>query len=126
MLLATRRTATAGALVMVAVMSNVVMLNFCFDVPVKLASTHLLVFALVIAAPDARRLWSVFCPRASTGPRDFTPRYARGWGRFVFRSSSSPRLRRSSYSRPPARRGSLPSACPSSVATRSSARVVTT
>jgi hypothetical protein len=90
MLLATRRTAKAGALVMVAVMSNVVMLNFCFDVPVKLASTHLLVFALVIAAPDARRLWSVFCPRASTGPRDFTPRYARGWGRFVFRSSSSP------------------------------------
>jgi len=83
-LLATRRTATAGALVMVAVMANVVMLNFCFDVPVKLASTHLLVFALVIAAPDARRLWSVFFTRASTAPRDFTPRYARGWGRFVF------------------------------------------
>jgi uncharacterized membrane protein YphA (DoxX/SURF4 family) len=50
-LLATRRTATPGALVMVAVMANVVMLNFCFDVPVKLASTHLLVFALVSARP---------------------------------------------------------------------------
>lgn len=83
-LLMTRRTATLGALVMSAVMTNVVMLNFCFDVPVKLGSTHLLVFALVLAAPDVPRLWAVFISRRSVAPRDLTPRYARGWGRFVF------------------------------------------
>ncbi|MFT3710843.1 MAG: hypothetical protein QM817_24730 [Archangium sp.] len=83
-LLATRRTSTLGALLMSAVMTNVVFLNFCFDVPVKLGSSHLLLFALVVAAPDVRRLWTVFFTRSSVPPRDLTPLYARGWGRFVF------------------------------------------
>ncbi|MBL8914480.1 MAG: hypothetical protein JNM17_27495 [Archangium sp.] len=83
-LLMTRRTATIGALVMSAVMTNVVMLNFCFDVPVKLGSSHLLLFALVLALPDLPRLFAVFFTRRSVGPRDLTPRYAPGWGRFVF------------------------------------------
>ena len=51
-----RRTTLLGALVTAATMTNVVMLNFCYDVPVKLYSTHLLLTALVIAAPDLRRL----------------------------------------------------------------------
>jgi hypothetical protein len=37
-----RRTATLGALVTCAVMGNVVALNFCYDVPVKLYSSNLL------------------------------------------------------------------------------------
>ncbi len=55
-LLLWRRTATLGALVVAAVMTNVVMLNFTYDVPVKLYATQLLVCALVIAAPQLRRL----------------------------------------------------------------------
>jgi hypothetical protein len=51
-----RRTTIAGALLLVVVMGNVVLLNFCYDVPVKLYSTHLLVMALVLLAPDAPRL----------------------------------------------------------------------
>jgi hypothetical protein len=51
-----RRTTTLGALVVSAVMTNVVLLNFCYDVPVKLFSLHLLVIALVLAAPDLPRL----------------------------------------------------------------------
>jgi uncharacterized membrane protein YphA (DoxX/SURF4 family) len=55
-LLLWRRTATLGALVVIAVMTNVVMLNFCYDVPLKLYSTRFVVMAAVIALPGAHRL----------------------------------------------------------------------
>ena len=42
-----------GALIAAVVMSQIVMLNFSYDVPVKLFSMHLLLQALVLAAPDA-------------------------------------------------------------------------
>ena len=51
-----RRTTLLGALVSMAVMTNVVMLNYCYDVPVKLLSSHLLVLAVFLAAHDLRRL----------------------------------------------------------------------
>ena len=51
-----RRTTMLGSLMAIAVMSNVVMINFAYDVPVKLYSTHLLLMAVFLAAPDARRL----------------------------------------------------------------------
>src|SRR5262249_16489190 len=47
-LLLWRRTATLGALVVIAVMTNVVMMNFSYDVPLKLYSTRLLVMAALI------------------------------------------------------------------------------
>jgi hypothetical protein len=56
LLLTTRRTALLGALVSAAVLSNIVMLNFTYDVPVKIFSSILLLAALFIAAPDAHRL----------------------------------------------------------------------
>ena len=46
-----RRTTTIGALLLLAVMGNVVLLNFCYDVPVKLYSTHLWLMCLLLAAP---------------------------------------------------------------------------
>ena len=82
-LLLWRRTTTAGALVCAIVMTNVVLLNFCFDVPVKLLSTHLLVFALVLLVPDVRRLLAVLFTNQQTLPRDFSSRYAAGHGRLV-------------------------------------------
>lgn len=54
-LLLWRRTATLGALVAIAVMTNVVMLNLCYDVPVKLYSMQLLVIATLIAMPQLHR-----------------------------------------------------------------------
>ena len=51
-----RRTVMLGGLLAIAVMSNVVMINFAFDVPVKLYSSHLLLMAVFLVAPDARRL----------------------------------------------------------------------
>ena len=56
LLLTMRRTALLGALVTAAVMLNVAMLNFSYDVPVKIFSSLLLLAALFIAAPDAKRL----------------------------------------------------------------------
>lgn len=56
-LLLSRRTTTVGALITIAVMSNVVMLNACYDVPVKLLSSQLLLGACWLAAYDARRVF---------------------------------------------------------------------
>ncbi len=55
-LLVWRRTATLGALVAVVAMTQVVILNSCYDVPVKLYSLELLAAAFAIAAPELRRL----------------------------------------------------------------------
>lgn len=55
-LLLWRRTATLGAIIAIGVMTNVVMLNFCYDVPVKLYSSQLLIIAVVIAMPQLKRL----------------------------------------------------------------------
>ncbi|UQA62093.1 hypothetical protein [Polyangium aurulentum] len=72
LLLFFRRTTTLGALVVVGVMSNVVMLNFCYDVPVKLFSSHLLLMALFLALPDGKRLADFFILNRPTQPT--TPR----------------------------------------------------
>jgi hypothetical protein len=67
-LLLWRRTTTLGALVTAAVMTNVFVLNLCYDVPVKLFSFHLLVIAAVLALPDVRRLADVFVFHRPTAP----------------------------------------------------------
>ena len=58
-LLLWRRTALAGGLVAAGVLANVVALNFCFDVPVKIFSSHLLVMAIFLCLPHAARLLAV-------------------------------------------------------------------
>lgn len=64
-LLLWRRTAVIGALVVAAAMVNIVALNFTYDVPVKLFSMQLLVFALAIAGPHLRRLVGAAMGRAT-------------------------------------------------------------
>ncbi len=49
-----------GALVSVAAMSNVFVLNMCYDVPVKQFSFHLLLMGVFLLAPDMRRLADLF------------------------------------------------------------------
>ncbi|MBL9076633.1 MAG: hypothetical protein JNL08_03965 [Planctomycetes bacterium] len=60
LLLLWRRTATLGALVSAGAMTNVVLINFCYDVPVKLYSSHLLLMAVAIAWRDLPRLAALF------------------------------------------------------------------
>lgn len=59
-LLLFHNTKTLGALLSVAVMSNVVLMNFCFDVPVKLFSSHLLIISIIILLPNLRKLYNFF------------------------------------------------------------------
>ena len=54
-----RRTTFLGALVVAGVMTNVAAMNLFYDVPVKLFSTHLILMALFLAAPDLPRLFGL-------------------------------------------------------------------
>jgi hypothetical protein len=44
-------------------MSNVVAMNFCYDVPVKVYSVNLLVMALYLLLPDVQPMWRFFLSR---------------------------------------------------------------
>ena len=57
LLLLFRRTRLVGALIAVAAMIHVVILNFGFDISVKIFSCFLLLLALIIASPHARSLY---------------------------------------------------------------------
>jgi uncharacterized membrane protein YphA (DoxX/SURF4 family) len=69
LLLLFRRTATLGALLSAAILLNIVLLNFCYDVPVKLYSTHLELVSLFLLLPDAPALWQFFVLRRPAIPR---------------------------------------------------------
>jgi len=73
LLLCFRRTALAGALVSAGVMSQVVILNFSYDVPVKLYSSHLLAMAVFLVVPDARRLLNLLVLNRPVEPAAAAP-----------------------------------------------------
>ena len=79
LLLVWRRTTILGAAVSFGVMLNVVMINFCYDVPVKQYSFHLLVMALYLLLPDLHRLanlllWNQPVDKANLLPPYTSPR----------------------------------------------------
>ncbi len=74
-----RRTATFGALLSAAVLANIVALNFFFDVPVKLYSSHLLAMALFVAAPDLKRLVSFFFLNKSVPATTLPAAFKKPW-----------------------------------------------
>ncbi|WP_047419851.1 hypothetical protein [Cellulophaga sp. Hel_I_12] len=55
-LLIPRRTQTLGSLIVIGVMTQVAVMNFCYDIPVKLFSVHLVLMASVIFITDNRFL----------------------------------------------------------------------
>ena len=78
-LLLFRPTTTLGSLVGIAAMTNVAMLDFCYDVGVKLFSCHLLVFLVILAWPDRRRLADFFIRNQATEPVSLTPPRSARW-----------------------------------------------
>ncbi|WP_313806607.1 hypothetical protein [Flavobacterium sp.] len=60
LLLLSRRTMTLGALVLTGVLTNIVMMNFCYDIPVKLSSSHMLLAALILLLSDYKRFINFF------------------------------------------------------------------
>jgi hypothetical protein len=65
LLLAIPPTRVLGALLCTAVAGQIVMLNMCYDVPVKILSGHLLLLSLFLLLPDAKNLFGLFCLQKS-------------------------------------------------------------
>jgi hypothetical protein len=70
LLLLFRRTQLLGALWVAGVMTNVFVLNMCYDIPVKIYSFLLLLTAGALAAPDLARLARVFVLNRTAEPAD--------------------------------------------------------
>jgi len=73
------QTTMLGALVCLADATEVFTLNMTYDVPVKLLSLHMILLALFLLAPDARRLLNMFfldraVPRSAELPLFRSPR----------------------------------------------------
>ncbi|MBN8822891.1 MULTISPECIES: hypothetical protein [unclassified Spirosoma] len=68
LLLLFRRTSTLGAFVAASVFLNVMMMNLCYDIPVKLFSIHLFLFSNFLLLGDANRLLNFFVFNRPTQP----------------------------------------------------------
>lgn len=60
LLMFNRKTITLGLFMALTVFINVMVLNLCYDIPVKLFSIHLVVFCLYLLLHDAKRLMGFF------------------------------------------------------------------
>ncbi len=60
LLLLNRRTITLGLITGAAVFINVMVLNLCYDIPVKLYSIHLVIYCLYLLINDCKRLFDFF------------------------------------------------------------------
>ncbi|MEC3954337.1 DoxX family protein [Nocardia sp. CDC153] len=86
LLLLLPRTQLAGILLSLVGMAQVWVLNMTFDVPVKLLSFHMMLFCLVLLAPELPRLTAVLTGRAAgraATPQPFRTRRAVRWAASV-------------------------------------------
>lgn len=60
LLLFNRKTATLGAMVALAVFTNVMAMNYSYDIPVKLFSTELVVMSFFLVAQEYKRILAFF------------------------------------------------------------------
>jgi hypothetical protein len=79
LLLLVPRTTLLGALLCAANTLTVFMLNMCYDVVVKIYSLHLLIMALILLAPDLRRLAGVFFLDRRVEPARAAPIFTNRW-----------------------------------------------
>ncbi len=68
LLLFNRKTATAGALVGLAVFTNVMAMNLSYDIPVKLFSTHLVIMSLFLVMQEYKRIGAFFVLNQQAAP----------------------------------------------------------
>jgi hypothetical protein len=81
-----RRTALLGALVSAFVVTNVLLFNLFFDVPVKLFAANLLLACLFLAVPDLRSLFDFFwLHKPATAHATWVPALSRRWARITLR-----------------------------------------
>ncbi len=63
-----RRTSLLGALLTAFLTTNIVLYNFCFDVPVKIYAAHLLFLSIAFLAPDMQGLIDFFFLHKPSAP----------------------------------------------------------
>ncbi|HEX4007448.1 MAG TPA: hypothetical protein VHX60_14830 [Acidobacteriaceae bacterium] len=85
-LLLFRRTALLGALISAFVITNVLLYNLFFDVPVKLFAANLLLGCLFLAVPDLRALFDFFwLHKPTVAQAVWMPAASRSWARITLR-----------------------------------------
>lgn len=83
LLLLWRRTTLLGGLILIAVFVNVVMLNFSYDVPVKLFSSQILLLTIYLVWRDLPRLLAFLLRHQAVAPVSDAPFSSRRWVRAV-------------------------------------------
>jgi hypothetical protein len=76
-LLLFKKTATFGLLICITVLANVVVINFCFDVPVKLFAVNLLLMAIFLLAPDIKRVTDFFFRNKAVPAVNYQPIFSK-------------------------------------------------
>lgn len=76
-LLLWRRTSLLGGMICFAVMFNVMLMNFCYDIPVKIFSMHLVFWSLVLIFSQGKRLLNLFVFNKPAEPADLAPYFNR-------------------------------------------------
>lgn len=71
-----RKTMILGGLILISVLANIVLLNFCYDVPVKLYSSELFLMVLLIMVPHLKRLFNVILFNKPTIPIEYKEPFA--------------------------------------------------
>src|SRR4030095_11608957 len=80
LLLFFRKTTLVGALFSLIVMGNIVAVNFCYDVPVKLFSSVLEIMALYLAAPYLKKMYQAFIQHKPTHINNYyQPVFTKKW-----------------------------------------------
>lgn len=74
-----RKTRVVGALLLIGVMMNIVVLNFSYDVPVKLFSIHLLIATFIILSPDLKNLYNFFIRHKESSLSDSEYEFSSKW-----------------------------------------------
>ena len=74
-----RRTANAGAMLLMVVMGNVFLRNMCFDIPVKMFSFQLFLLAFFILLPDLKGILQTILRLKTVAAKPFEPYFQKKW-----------------------------------------------
>ncbi len=72
LLLLNRKTVTLGTVILTGVLSNILMMNLCYDIPVKLSSMHMLLAALILLYYERVRLIRFFILNKAVTQKEHT------------------------------------------------------
>lgn len=84
LLIMVRKTQVLGALICIAVTTNIFLVNLAFDVPVKLFSGHLLFFSMLVLFPYLKALTGLFLLNKPAHLPDLSYSFNKKWKKVVY------------------------------------------